>query len=676
MKLLTIRNKLIIGAFTPIALLLIISFIGTGIGFYIQGSLDDIFTQEVALAYSLEEMKFNASRVISSTNEVLLDEFLGGEGEEEGEAGELEENERAQVAEAVENLNFYLAAFQRVAAGIDEDDIAIGASLETEVQALVTQSAALLELQESGASESELLEAREAFEAVEQSLLAELSSAVLHEQEEVAERQDSISTNVRNSGATVGALNIAAIAVSLALFGFINRSINKPLTSLQETTARFGAGDLSQRATVLTQDEIGELARTFNQMADDINQRQVALADLNATLEQRVAERTAELSELAERERLILENLPGTAVMLLDTDFNILLMEGQEVTNAPVTDQPQATNLRESIPPEGMVMMEAILEKVKAGEIVPIEAPYGDQYYSASYVPLRNAEGKVDKMLSVNYNITERRRSEQAREELIKELRAARRIAEENSRLKSEFLATMSHELRTPMNAIEGFAGIMMKRMAGVEYNDPAGRYIAKIRSNSQRLLNLINDFLDLSRIEAGRLELAHSAIIPREMAAKWKENLGVLAENKDIALEVNTSSDMPEVIYGDEESITKIAINLIGNAIKFTETGSVNVQLSRRADQMCLEVRDTGIGIPPHAREFIFDEFRQVDQSSKRLHGGTGLGLAIVQKLARAMNGTVTVDSEVGVGSTFTVLLPLHTSTDQTQPQITEGVA
>lgn len=241
------------------------------------------------------------------------------------------------------------------------------------------------------------------------------------------------------------------------------------------------------------------------------------------------------------------------------------------------------------------------------------------------------------------------------------EARASQRIAQENSRLKSEFLSTMSHELRTPMNAIEGFTGIILKRMAGTEYNDKTERYMLKVQSNSKRLLSLINDFLDLSRIESGRLELAHMPMSPAEMAQKWYDNLSSLAENKGLEFESYVDPELPPTLYGDEESISKIAINLVGNAIKFTETGRVSFALHKREDQMELSVRDTGIGIPAHARDFIFDEFRQVDQSSKREHGGTGLGLAIVQKLARAMGGTVTVQSQVGVGSTFIVMLPIQ---------------
>jgi len=236
----------------------------------------------------------------------------------------------------------------------------------------------------------------------------------------------------------------------------------------------------------------------------------------------------------------------------------------------------------------------------------------------------------------------------------------AQRVARENSRLKSEFLSTMSHELRTPMNAILGFTSIMQKRIGGVEYNALTERYLQRIHANSERLLGLINDFLDLSRVESGRMELATMPIVPADMALKWSESLTVLAESKGLALIVNIDPALPAIILGDEEAISKIAINLIGNAIKFTEKGSVTVQLRKQEQFMTLAVTDTGIGIAPHAREYIFDEFRQVDQSSKRKYGGTGLGLAIAQKIAREMGGTINLQSQIDVGSTFTLVVPM----------------
>ncbi len=289
------------------------------------------------------------------------------------------------------------------------------------------------------------------------------------------------------------------------------------------------------------------------------------------------------------------------------------------------------------------------------------KAKDGSAYWvDTTIIPFLNEQGKPYQYIAIRYEITDRKQVQTELERAFVDLQVANRLANETTRLKSEFLATMSHELRTPMNAIEGFTSVMLKRMGGVDYNEKTEHYLEKVRNNSRRLLNLINDFLDLSRIEAGRMELSSLPVTPSDMATKWYDAMTALAETKRLSFDLYVDETLPEVFYGDEEAITKISINLLGNAFKFTDQGGVKLALRRDEDDLVITVEDTGIGIPPHAREYIFDEFRQVDQSSKRAFGGTGLGLAIVHKLARQMNGTVTLQSEVGVGSTFTVRIPM----------------
>ncbi len=278
-------------------------------------------------------------------------------------------------------------------------------------------------------------------------------------------------------------------------------------------------------------------------------------------------------------------------------------------------------------------------------------------------IPLNRADevGEVIKAFNDMIRIVGERAIE--RDRLIRDLQAAKRLAEENSRLKSEFLSTMSHELRTPMNAIEGFVGIILNKMGGADFNEKTASYLHRVRANSQRLLALINDFLDLSRVESGRLDLARLPFEPVKLAQRWRSELGVLAENKGIGFEVEVDPRLPQTLVGDEEAISKVAINLIGNVIKFTEQGKVSLTMRADGDFWHIIVADTGIGIPAHAREFVFEEFRQVDQTSKRKYGGTGLGLAIVQKYTRSMGGQVTLKSEIGKGSEFTVSLPMVTA-------------
>jgi signal transduction histidine kinase len=247
------------------------------------------------------------------------------------------------------------------------------------------------------------------------------------------------------------------------------------------------------------------------------------------------------------------------------------------------------------------------------------------------------------------------------------QLEEANNEVRESSRLKDEFLAVMSHELRTPLNAIIGFTGI--SAMTGRLDDDNFHRN-QRVRANAERLLNLINDILDISRIESGRLQLVPAEIRVRDLIEKLRRQMDVLAEQKGLQFKVSIDEALPESIYTDEDAVTKIITNLLSNAFKFTKDGEVALSLVCRPDHWIIEARDTGSGIPSHMHEVIFEKFRQVDSSAKREFGGSGLGLSIVRHLVDALDGTIKVSSDVGKGSTFTVTLPLVVP-----PQVLEEV-
>jgi signal transduction histidine kinase len=247
-----------------------------------------------------------------------------------------------------------------------------------------------------------------------------------------------------------------------------------------------------------------------------------------------------------------------------------------------------------------------------------------------------------------------------ALQQSVREARIATAMAREANRLKSEFLSTMSHELRTPLNAIIGFSDTMMAGMSG-PLTEKQQHKLTRINLNSKRLLDLINDLLDLAKIEAGRVEVLHEPFSPAELAASIQAQVESLAEKKGLAFAVAVDPALPPTLVGDAARIDQVARNLLSNAFKFTRAGRVDLRLNRAdAETWTLSVVDTGIGIPAHALEFIFDEFRQVDGTSRRSFGGSGLGLAIVRNLSRMMGGEVRVSSVLGEGSTFTVTLPL----------------
>lgn len=240
----------------------------------------------------------------------------------------------------------------------------------------------------------------------------------------------------------------------------------------------------------------------------------------------------------------------------------------------------------------------------------------------------------------------------------FQELERAREKAEEANKLKSEFLASMSHELRTPLNGILGFAELLEMEAA----DDTQRSYARTIRDSGNHLLDLLNDLLDLSKIEAGRMELARQPINLREVVGDLANLHRAHAEAKGLAMECVVSDELPNVILGDPTRLRQILNNLLNNAVKFTDAGSVAIRAGRRDARIVIAVSDTGCGIPDEAREWVFEKFRQAEAFLTRAHGGTGLGLAIVKQVVDGMGGSVSLESEVGKGSTFTIELPLET--------------
>ncbi len=315
-----------------------------------------------------------------------------------------------------------------------------------------------------------------------------------------------------------------------------------------------------------------------------------------------------------------------------------------ELLFGPSTDRLAITAFQQAMA-SGHELLQEILVYRRDGNTFWVEC---------NLIPVRNKAGDITCWLSVDVDITKWRQTEEA-------LREAKRLAEENARMKSNFLANISHEIRTPMNAIIGMTELALATPLSKEQRD----YLLTVQSAAESLLQLLNDVLDFSKIEAGKMTIDEVDFNLAEAVRDTLRALAVKAREKNLTLVSRAPLDLPVHVRGDPVRIQQILYNLVGNAIKFTERGEVAVELELQWQTpqelgYHIAVRDTGIGIPEEKLEKIFDAFSQADSSTTRRYGGTGLGLTITANLVRLMKGRIWVESTVGVGSTFHVALRL----------------
>jgi len=333
-------------------------------------------------------------------------------------------------------------------------------------------------------------------------------------------------------------------------------------------------------------------------------------------------------------------------------------------------DGRQASWLARVYPDDRPGLMRQLIERTQDSEAFDVAfrilRPDGEIRWIASRGQVhRDAEGGAVRIVGVNFDITEKKRTEeelvryrdqleQLVDERTRQLAEARDAAEAANRAKSAFLANMSHEIRTPMNAIIGMSHVLRQKIEAPDLRDK----LARISSSADHLLAIINDILDLSKIEAGRLQLESQPVNPLLVLDSVVSMVGEQASAKGLSLK-HRCDDIPQELRGDAGRLIQGLLNLAGNAVKFTDEGGIEIRVEaidedRSGVLLRFSVRDTGIGVPPEVVHSLFSPFQQADDSTARRYGGTGLGLAITRRLARLMGGDAGVDSTPGEGSNF----------------------
>jgi signal transduction histidine kinase/HAMP domain-containing protein len=464
----------------------------------------------------------------------------------------------------------------------------------------------------------------------------------------------------------LGALLLVVIAAVVAVSYRSARTITAPLADLAAAAQKIEAGDLGVRIDGRSPYEVGTLERAFDTMARSLQERDRAQQEYLDEVRTVNAVSDAVVG-VTDRERIFAESLNRLVALVNADAAAIVLRDGSQEALVPASmitiDEEMATRIA------------ADVLNAKTGDpdvVQRSEIPSGP-LRSAAHVPLAT-RGVITGLLSVYFKgeaeITESeartlrtvaRLVSVAKEnaDLVGELRDNNFQLERANRLKSEFLANVSHELRTPMNAIIGYSKLMLDGLDG-ELNSQQESDLQRVTTAADNLLGLINGLLDLSKIEAGRMEINVEELDVRPIIEDVMSLIQPQSDAKELQVQAMVPTELPTVL-ADRARFRQVLVNLVSNAVKFTDAGAVVISASTGDGWVTLSVSDTGIGISKDAQAYIFDEFRQADASTTRRYGGTGLGLAISKRLVALHGGRIWVESGANGGSVFSFTMPVY---------------
>ena len=484
--------------------------------------------------------------------------------------------------------------------------------------------------------------------------------------------QSRVDLGVRKFLAWLSMIVAVILLIGLTVTVVLTNRITTPIRRLVEATQSLVEGQLDSQVSINSRDEIADLADSFNIMTDHLRVSRENIRQHQQSLEHEVAKRTDELSQALFRIGLALKATEvgiwewNTRTNLIRWDDQMFRLYGIPPTTDGVmhyTDWSGAV-IPEDLPEQEAILQDTIRRKGQSTREFRIRrrSDGAVRIIQAVEAVRPNAEGSPEWVVGTNRDFTERKQAEvelkQASDDLEQknqELTIARDQALEAVHIKTDFMATMSHEIRTPMNGVIGMTGLLLDTNLTHEQRE----FAETVRSSGEHLLMIINDILDFSKIEAGKMTLEIIDFDLRTAVDEAVELVASRAFSKGLNLACLVHANVPSALRGDPGRLRQILLNLVSNALKFTEQGEVvvSVSLVHHTDTQAtvrFEIQDTGIGLSPEAQGRLFQSFTQADNSTTRKYGGTGLGLAICKQLTELMGGQIGVESQVGMGSTF----------------------
>jgi two-component system, chemotaxis family, sensor kinase CheA len=500
--------------------------------------------------------------------------------------------------------------------------------------------------------------------------------------------QQAIDHDVNSSQMRVAAFNrfalllaflMSAIALSILGYTFIMfvKGLLEDLNILKAATNQQGSGNLSARVQELTYQELNSLGQTFNTMAEELAIRSHELegsVEELATRSHELERSNAAMYQLAAIVEYSGDAILGKTLQGVITSWN----SSAEKLFGYAADEIIGKSVSLVTPPDRQEELPQILARITAGESVHhyettrMRKDGTHIEVSVTVSPIRDPNGRIIAASTIVHDITEQKR-------MIEELITLNSALEEANRARSQFLSTMSHELRTPLASIIGFSQMLLDDADIANLNQQQHNDLERILKNGQHLLSLINDVLDLTKIDAGRMVVNYSQVDVRELLTSVVEETQSIAITRHLVLRAEVDEGM-DFLESNPLKLRQVLLNLVSNALKFTEQGEVTVSAKRvispdqEGECVAIAVKDSGIGIPADIQEHVFEAFYQADGTYTRKAGGTGLGLSIVSQLITLLGGTIAVKSAPGQGSTFTVMLPIkavHQYIEQNPPRL-----